>query len=180
MSYCPHKRPRRFTLIELLVVIGIIAILATILLSASAQAREKGRQVSCASNLRNIGMALRVYASDEDEQFPAGDNAAGLGLLVVQNEIKSMKLFICPSTDTTLEPSPVLTDAHLDYVYKGGTSQKDCGPETGLAADRIATPNHKKFGNVLLGTGNVEGIHGVDWATQDDSYHTGGWPVDPH
>jgi prepilin-type N-terminal cleavage/methylation domain-containing protein len=180
MSYHARRLLRCFTLVELLVVIGIIAILAAILLSASAQAREKGRRVSCASNLRNIGMALRVYASDQDEQFPQGDNAAGLGLLIVQNEVKSMKIFTCPSTRTSREPTAVLTDQHLDYVYKGGFSQKDCGAETGLAADRVATPNHKKFGNVLLGTGNVEGVHGADWATRNDSHHTGGWPDDPH
>jgi prepilin-type N-terminal cleavage/methylation domain-containing protein len=171
---------RAFTLIELLVVIGIIAILATILVSATTRAREKGRQVSCTSNLRNIGMALRVYASDQDEAFPSGDNAVGLGLLIEQNEIKSMKIFTCPSTKTSHEPTRTLTDEHLDYIYKGGFTQKDCGAETALAADRVGTPNHTDFGNVLFGTGNAAGFRGSDWATRDESHNTGGWPADPH
>ena len=52
-------RVRGFTLIELLVVIAIVAILAAILFPVFAQAREKGRQASCQSNLRQIGMAYQ-------------------------------------------------------------------------------------------------------------------------
>jgi len=58
---------RGFTLIELLVVIAIIAILAAILFPVFARAREKARQASCQSNLKQIAMAALMYASDYDE-----------------------------------------------------------------------------------------------------------------
>ncbi|MBC7806052.1 MAG: prepilin-type N-terminal cleavage/methylation domain-containing protein [Akkermansiaceae bacterium] len=60
---------RGFTLIELLVVIAIIALLAAILFPVFAQAREKGRQAACQSNLRQIGLAIRMYAQDADDTY---------------------------------------------------------------------------------------------------------------
>jgi len=60
---------RGFTLIELLVVIAIIAILAAILFPVFARAREKARQTSCLSNLKQIGLANMMYAQDYDERL---------------------------------------------------------------------------------------------------------------
>ncbi len=59
-----------FTLIELLVVIAIIAILAAILFPVFARAREKARQTSCLSNLKQIGLGMMMYAQDWDETLP--------------------------------------------------------------------------------------------------------------
>ena len=64
------KLKHGFTLIELLVVIAIIAILAAILFPVFAKAREKARQASCASNLKQIGTAFLQYIQDYDESFP--------------------------------------------------------------------------------------------------------------
>jgi len=59
-----------FTLIELLVVIAIIAILAAILFPVFAKAREKARQASCQSNLKQVGLAFRAYVQDYDQRWP--------------------------------------------------------------------------------------------------------------
>jgi len=70
-----HKKSG-FTLIELLVVIAIIAILAAILFPVFAQAREKARQTSCLSNLKQIGLAFKMYVQDYDERYPSNDQIA--------------------------------------------------------------------------------------------------------
>ena len=64
---------KAFTLIELLVVIAIIAILAAILFPVFAKAKERARVSTCASSLKQIGMAFVMYADDNDDYFPLND-----------------------------------------------------------------------------------------------------------
>src|SRR5437879_5925097 len=69
------RRPHRhhgFTLIELLVVIAVIVIVAAILFPVFSAAREKARQVSCISNIQQLGIATHMYAQDWDETYPLG------------------------------------------------------------------------------------------------------------
>src|SRR5579875_1263967 len=94
---------RGFTLIELLVVIAIIAILAAILFPVFAQAREKARQISCLSNLKQIGTGISMYVQDYDETFfqlPYTTDPPHLTAWsdLVQPYIKNTAVFTCPDT----------------------------------------------------------------------------------
>lgn len=96
-------RKRAFTLIELLVVIAIIAILAAILFPVFAQAREKARQASCQSNLKQIGSAFAMYSQDYDEQmvfnyhYDRSRERLWWWEDDLQPYMKNYQVYICPS-----------------------------------------------------------------------------------
>jgi len=108
------KRRNGFTLIELLVVIAIIAILAAILFPVFARAREKARQTSCLSNLKQIGLAEQMYQQDYDERtasyqsHPAAASDYNFRAML-DPYMNNEQIWACPSDDAAHSYGPNIT-----------------------------------------------------------------------
>lgn len=152
------KRRTGFTLIELLVVIAIIAILAAILFPVFAKAREKARQASCLSNLRQVGLGIMQYAQDYDENYPYDPVAGGAGVSApcasaagnavrtgcrndnpfhwagqIQPYLKNTQIFRCPSMAVS-GAAAIPADNKLSYWANGGIFSTGSRGSVSLAA----------------------------------------------
>ncbi len=158
-----------FTLIELLVVIAIIAILAAILFPVFAQAREKAREVTCLSNMRQIGLAVRMYVQDSDEIWPIfyayntqppADIADHKGVeVLLMPYVKQKDAFRCP--DDFGGPIPANTESGVDYggckdIPGKAGSYRDCyGSSYRFTRGAFSTiENESRQNNVLCNADN--------------------------
>ncbi len=115
-------RKHGFTLIELLVVIAIIALLAAILFPVFAKAREKARQTTCLSNMKQLGLGFFQYSSDYDEMMPSTSSHPGWAG-EIYSYVNNVNIYSCPD-DTTTTADPSLTRCsyafNQNFVYNFG------------------------------------------------------------
>ena len=160
-----------FTLIELLVVIAIIAILAAILFPVFAQAREKARQASCESNLKQIGLAFKMYVQDYDEKWPSstpipccsdgkkGSTGQDFGFNGwVSNALipytKNQQIYICPSLNA---------NGFYDPYSNGGTDTKNGSEQFSYAFNYASDYGAKEAAFTSVSSAIIMGDSSTAW-----------------
>lgn len=149
-SAASHKPTRAFTLAGLLVIIIVLAILAGLLLPALAKAKGKAQRIACVNNLKQCGLAFRIWSSDHDDHYPMGTSTNGGTLEWVEggnawkhfqamsNELMTPKILVCPS-DTCQPATSFKNFNNQNLSYFVGLDANESNPQMLLTGDRNIT-----------------------------------------
>ena len=151
-----------FTLVGLLVVIAVIAILAAMLLPALAAAKKKAQRINCVNNLKQCGLAFRIWEGDNGDKYPMDVPAArggtkefdtGAGTFrhfqVMSNELSTPRILICPA-DTRVVAANFIRLKNQNVSYFVGLEASDEFPRRFVDGDRNITQPNKTIMFVMM------------------------------
>lgn len=132
--------------------------------SVADQAKEEKHRQACQNNIKQIGVALQMYANVFEGKFPEPSGAKGLELLRSGGFLEMPQVFVCPSSGKfAAAPGQPITEETCDYVYVGGLSEYSDGKAPILWSK---PQNHKDFGIILFVNGDVKAVSGSNWLSK--------------
>jgi prepilin-type processing-associated H-X9-DG protein len=140
-----------FTLVGLLVIVAVLAILAALLLPALAKAKQKAHSINCVNNLKQCGLAFRIWEGDNDDKMPMAVPVEKGGtkefitgadtfrhFQVMSNELSTPKILVCPN-DTRTAANNFVPLSNKNVSYFVGLEANDSNPQRFLTGDRNIT-----------------------------------------
>ncbi len=156
------QKNRAFAFIELMVVIAIVALLAALLLPALAKAKQKAQRINCVNNLKQVGLAFRLWSGDNGDMYPPTVSTTKGGskeyvpggntfrhFLCMSNELSTPKILACPSDDR----QPASSFARLkneNISYFVGVDANEMRPQMFLSGDRNLLLNGEAINTGLV------------------------------
>ena len=157
----------------------IMPLLISILLPSLNRAREQANRVKCAANMRQLGVAMMMYANTYNNHFPEK-----LEEVLQAGPTLPATAFICPDDDKTppstsslqTEQSEIASGKHCSYIYTGGDLTASASPDTVLLYEPLT--NHlKEGGNVLFADGHVEWFKAKEIQNISAQHAAGNGPI---
>jgi prepilin-type processing-associated H-X9-DG protein len=141
-----YKRDRAITLVEVMIVIAVVVFLALILLPARSRDHVGSTRIHCASNLKQVALAFRIWEGDNGDKYPAEVYTNELGALqftnvyryyqVMSNELNNPKVVVCPVDKKHVAATNFTSDFNDSHVsYFMGVGADETMPQTLLAGD---------------------------------------------
>jgi prepilin-type processing-associated H-X9-DG protein len=150
-----------FTLVGLIIIVAVLAILAAMLLPALASAKRKAQRINCVNNLKQDGLAFRIWEGDNGDKYPMAVSTNKNGSMeyveggntfrhfqVMSNELNTPKILVCPADDRT----PAASFARLknkNVSYFVGLDATEVRPQMLMTGDRNVTNGLSPVRSVL-------------------------------
>jgi competence protein ComGC len=156
-----NSTKRGFTLVALLVIIAVIAILAAMLLPALASAKKKAQRINCINNLKQSGLAFRIWEGDHGDKYPMDVSTDKGGTMeytngastfrhfqVMSNELSTPRILICPA-DTRVVAANFVRLKNVNVSYFVGLDADESQPQRFLDGDRNLTADNAPENGIL-------------------------------
>jgi type II secretory pathway pseudopilin PulG len=156
-----NSNSRGFTLVMLLVVIAVLALLAAMLLPALASAKKKAQQINCVNNLKQCGLAFRIWEGDNNDKYPMAVSTSAGGTMeystgadtfrhfqVMSNELSTPRILICPA-DTRIVANDFVRLENQNVSYFVDLDANDNFPQRFLDGDRNITGDSEPENGIL-------------------------------